>query len=94
MDAVTPDGSRRVSADHLARNAEHFSLSPEHAWEALQQMERTVLESWQELLVEEYQVKAEALELVRPSFNFAQCLVDHTEVPQFDTREGSNRKKS
>ena len=56
-------------------------------------MARLIVESWQELLVTECQVKAEALELVRPSFNFAQCIVDHTEVPQFDTRKGSNRKK-
>jgi serine/threonine-protein kinase HipA len=91
--AVTPDGSRRVSAENLVRYAEHFSLTPEDAWEALQYMARLIVESWQELLVTECQVKAEALEQVRPSFNFAQCIVDHTEVPQFDTRKGNNRKK-
>jgi len=92
--AVTPDGSRRVSADDLVRYAEHFSLTPEDAWEALQKMARLIVESWQELLMTECQVKPEALELVKPSFDFAQCIVDQTEVPQFNTRKGSNRKKS
>ena len=92
--AVTPDGSRRVSAENLVRYAEHFSLAPEDAWETLQKMARLIVESWQELLVTECQVKPDALALVEPSFNFAQCIVDQSEVPQFASRKSSQRKKS
>ena len=91
---VTPDGSRRATAQTLTEHASLFSMTKEQAWSQLQSMARSVNEGWLPMMVQDCGVPQQAAESLAPAFALAKAIAQGVQAPDPEKEKKSRRTRT